>query len=424
MPALRQTLAIWWRRTALLRLAPIAVSYAGALCALYLIKTDGNAGFQDATSSHLPLINWFIEHGYTLSYPALSTTAPGFHWLVAFFARAFGIASLELGHPILVLMPALLSLAFLLLAFLLLQASGSTRARAYLLLVPVASSQYFWWGSLYPVTESLALIGYSLMALAAARPVLDASVFAFGGAIATFARQIFWPVSTASVLCLGAAAWWRKLPWPRAILGAAVGLAPATLILALLVLSWGGLIPAGWDHHKGRQLINTSAIAHGVMLVGLLGLPFVRLDDVRQRAWLRDFCLSLALAAVCWLAIPLGQDADAGRWGSVIWRIANASPAFGERPLLLAPLLTLGFQMLFIAWRRAQQAGITLAPELVIFAAYLLALGGQAYSWQRYFEVPSLLFLTCSLARARSTAGDMATLAAFLIYFVVSVQKL
>jgi hypothetical protein len=414
--------AIGRHKSTIIACSIIAAIYLVIFIVLDSIKTFNNAGWYDASHYHLRAINAFIILGFGTDFPFVTPISPGLYVLCAAIARALGETSVTLNSWSIRLVPAILVLASLQILFFAFRAMGASVWRAGVLLIPIAASKYLWLSALYPLTESLSFFGYAVAAYAATRPRLSSVGFGIGCAIATAARQIFLPVSLAGVLIAVQQTDDRKRPW-HLLVRAAIMVAPSALIVGMLFLIWGGLIPPGFKEHKAW--FNPAAILHGVMLVGLFGVLFLRPSDLVPLTRVRRdivYCAAFALAA--WLAFDLTPNETEGRWASVVWTIAEYSPHLLHRPIALLPLIGLGAFTLVVTWRRGMRDIGRAPPELIMFACYLLAQAGQAYSWQRYIECIALTFLSLSQARVREAdmRFDAPMIAIFIAYLAISAR--
>lgn len=402
--------------------AALLAVYAALVAAMSPRLDPTQWGALDAELFHLPQVNWFIEWGLHWDYPAWSATGPGLHWLLAGMARLTGTEALDQQSWQTILLPALLGAVALLFLHATLRSIGATPLRALVAGVPLVSSSYFWTPALHPVSESLSMVGFFAMAWAlSARPQRPLA-FGLAAAAATVARQNFLSCAGAYGLMALVQRWPRIWSWR--LVGLAVPtLGPALVVLAALVVHWGGLTPPEWrEMHTGFSL---GPVLHGLMLLGLFGWLFLRREDLAgdRRALIRGLAVSVAVALVLWILVP--EDGGA-RPNSVVWKAAAFLPAFGGRPVLTLPLLAAGLVVAGCYWRRGRRDGFRLSPELSLFACYFVSQAAQTFSWQRYAEIPVLLFLCMGMARQRerSPVHDALTLTAFAVYFLLTVWRM
>jgi hypothetical protein len=398
----------------------LLAAYAAAVALMSLKLDPTQWGALDAEVFHLPQINWFIEWGIQWDYPAWSASGPGFHWAMAALARATGAEALDQASWQSTLGPAVLTGMALLFFYAALRTSGASPLRALVIGFPLISSSYFWTPALHPVSECLSTAGFFAMAwaLAARRPL----GFGLAAAAATIARQNFLSAAGAFGLMAVVEQWPRIFTW-RMVGLAALTIAPSVLLLAGLVVQWGGLTPPEWQEmHVG---LSVAPVLHGLMLLGVFGWLFLRLEDVAgdPRARARELAVIVAVALVLWLLFP----EDGGeRPYSVVWKAAAFLPSLHGRPLLTLPLLALGMAVAFAYWRRGMRDGFRLSPELALFACYFAGQAAQPFGWQRYAEIPVLLLLCLGMARLRQKAAleDAVMLAAFAGYFALTVWRM
>lgn len=380
----------------------------------------------DAIAFHLQQIQWFREHGITLTYEATSATTPGFHWLVAVLADAVHVGRpLSIDDWLVRVVPLCLTAGALVLIYLAIRNVGADDTRAAVLLFPIMSSSYVLAGAVYPVTESLALLGYASMAYALAGPARGTVPFVVGSVIAVSARQTFWPATLAWPAASVVKAWIGEGRW-TGVLPAALATLPATAVLITFVSVWGGLTPPEFAGHRAEGLVNVTPIVHALALIGLFSIPYYRPSDFENiRHVLVDGALSGLLAAVLWYGVRLTPSHDEGRFSSVVWTISGYSPLVFERPVLVLALLFLGLFMMAVALRRAQTSR-SVTGELLLLGAVIVSQGGQALSWQRYVEPQILIFLSVNLARskARSWIFDGVLVVFFSVWLLLSVMRI
>jgi hypothetical protein len=133
-------------------------------------------------------------------------------------------------------------------------------------------------------------------------------------------------------------------------------------------------------------------------------LPFWKSSEGRW--WL---ACSVAAALVLWTISPSNYQADAGRWGSVVWTLAAHTPLIGSRsPLLLAVAVLGAVFAAFLAWRGRRLERFP--TELAAMALYIAGLALTSAAYQRYLEPVALLCLGLFFARTAADAGRAARL--------------
>ena len=415
-------------RADLLCLGALLLAYVAILMVLSANLVWPYWAQNDADQYHLPQVQWFREHGLTFDYASSTATTPAFHWLMASLADATGAPQpLARADLLARIVPGVLTAVTLGVLYAAMRSLGASAGRSALLIAPFFSSSYVWAAAAYPVTEGLAQIGYAAMALAMARPAPSAAAFGFGALVATATRQLFWPAAAAYPLMLLLQAG-RDVFRPANLVRIALACGPATLILAVFVAIWGGLSPPEFSHHRAEQTINIGAAVHGVMILGVFGLVFLRLEDFADRRRVAiEIAVCVVLAGLIWLSLPLASSPQeaGGRVYSVVWVLSDHSPMLLDRPVSSLGLVFGGLFMMAVAWRRARKAG-EIPGELLLYGCYALAQAGQFLSLQRYVEPAALLFLAMSLARLRRPApvGDALLALAFAGWFAVSMGRL
>ncbi|TNM63598.1 hypothetical protein [Aliirhizobium smilacinae] len=396
--------------------------YSAVVALMSLDLNPRQWGVLDAELYHLPQINWFMEWGIQLNYPAWSATGPGFHWLMAAFAQLTGAEALDRSSWQCLYGPAFLTATALLFFYAALRSSGASPLRTLAFGFPLISSTYFWTPALYPVTECLSMLGLFAMAYALAASPRQPLTFGIAAAASTIARQSFLSTAGAFALMTVSEQWPRIFTW-RVVGPAILTLGPSLVVATALILQWGGLTPPEWkEMHAG---FSPGPVLHGLALLGIFGWLFLRredfADDVSTLA--RNIAVIVAFSLALWFALP--EDGGT-RPHSVVWKVAASLPAFYGRPLLTLPLLTMGVIIVFAYWRRGWRDGYRLSPELSLFACYFAAQAAQKFSFQRYAEIPVLLLLCLGMARLKNKhpRHDAFMIMAFAGYFALTIWRM
>ena len=361
-----------------------------------LAGLDAGSEAFDARTYHLPVIRVFAE-----TWPLVdlrdyqSATTPGYHWLLAAFARATdGDARL------LRLAGSLFTLGLLLAAW------RVTRRRAtplvsLALMLPVLASSYTLGSAWFNTTDNAGLL-FVVLALGGvlATPVtpVRAGLAATG---AVLVRQIhLWliaPIGLAVLLD------WRD-DQGRAVPRLIAHLAPLLLPIAAVggfVWLWGGLTPPSFaDQHGGG--FNFAPIAVALALYGAYGLI---LNAAVRGPWCtRATVFSAVGAGVLATLMPTSFDKDAGRWGGAIWEVVRHTPDIADRSVILVLGAAVGGLMLARLLAAARAAGHA-RPALLLLAAnaaWIIAQCANTQAWQRYTEP----FVLISLAWWMSMSGS------------------
>jgi|GEM_PF-2647850 len=380
------------------RRLPLAALLA-FVCALVVPAVLGGADatqqHRDMVRFHLPRINELLQDPSSWAAPsAVAATAPGHHAVLAAAAWLRGRSAVAPDDlPVRLLNAAAAPALALALWWLLGRWTGRTW-RTALLAATVAGSHYVVTSSIWINTDAAALLLY---------------VVALSCAVASPRR----PVSTG--LALGGLVLWRQMYAPAALAAswlaarrgsphahraaAATGL-PAAILLGLLAWTWGGATPPTGQATNTLGLYPIGLL-HGFALLGLLTVPFAgfaRGGPLPPRAVL---AWSALLALGLWLAVPSVPDPAAGRWASLVWTLAEASPGAGSRTLSTLLLAWLGLVAFWVVGRAGPDQ--ELAPEALLLLGCLAGASLQPFAWQRYAE-PAIL-VTLAVASARRAEG-------------------
>lgn len=383
-----------------LLLALLFVAMVAPIIAVH--QTYGPAGADDEAHFHLPTI---LALAAGLPSPDLvhlhTATTPGFHLVLAVFARLVtgDARALEAAG-------AVFSLAMVLVAYRLL-ARFLDRALALLATLPLLLSHYVLQSAGWLNTDNAAALFVVLAVGTALRVAHGEQHFARGGAyvfLATWVRQpAIW---TAGPFVAAAALAGRLVPrvsapGPRTLrplAKAALALVPAVAALVVFAAIWGQLTPPAFASQSGTS---PAALPFTLALAGAFGCFFavwsVRREDlVVGRAPLVAAAGGLALA----LAAPTSETSHLqARTGGGLWKIVKHTPVVADRSVVIAVLAPLGAVLLVALWRAAARAGGApqAAVPLVAIASLAVAQAGTVRTYQRYFE-PILLVLLALLA--------------------------
>lgn len=351
----------------------------------FLLQADPPHDDEDHKSWHVPTIRAIAAHFPVLDLASdpKSAVAPGYHYLLAGLWRAGADEGLLRG------IHAAVSLALPLL----LAAWAGRRLRpweAMLALAPLVLSPYVLKAAAWIVTDNPALLGMAAVMVRALDPRADRGRVAVlaGLLAATVAvrQSYFWLAAPAALSV------WCARPGLQGAVRAALAVVPAALVLVVLVMAWGGLVPPAW---RGiNQDPSASPVLHAAALAAcILGLPAV--------AMVREFRVSLRIPAVAGCAglilvllFPTFPSMEEGRWGGVLWRMAEHVPAPGGRSLVLVFLAPAGAAA--IAWWGCVlrlHAGVAGWMWLAGLGVWMLSLFPNPQAFQRYAEPPLWIFL-------------------------------
>jgi hypothetical protein len=361
----------------------------------------------DSLDFHIPQINQFIKAPFDLlSFTAFAPTFPGYHVAMAWLARLFGIPEVNDNVALMRFINAaftLLAVAYALPLAMRTRYSDPRTSRRLLdalaVMLPFCLSWYIALTATYYGTEGLAhlcLVGvlWALVGMHPRRNLLAATLAAL-----IFVRHIFAPILPIALLAhLGKSRPVRGILNDYHLKFAAIALLPAVAIIAIYVWQWGGLVPPGRLAEMNRSGLSPHSWLHALAFLGLTTFLFLPLEirgsrDVVSGILPKILAGVLLLGALAlWLAAPSDLDVAAGRWGSVIWSVAQRTPlVFGKSPaVLLLALIGAAFLAYVIVrgWR-----GERMAAEIVVLVLYLVGVGLTQAAHQRYVEPVTLLCL-------------------------------
>ena len=351
----------------------------------------------DMTKFHLPQVNQHMKAPLSwFDYDATSATTPGHHFFLAYSALLFGYDQVDEDTLLVRFANAGVGLAFVLLAFFVLARLGGGAGLAAGLVAPILGSNYVLSSSIWVMTDNGANLWFTACLwtlLFRPSSALRAGVF---GAAMVLWRQIYLPVAGAFAL----SALWARFERGRLVAGM-MGLAVPTLVVGAYAVHWGGLTP-GTTQLYNEATLNLSVPLHALALTGLFACayavllwPMARALDRRQLGMV-GACAAAGL--VVWLLAPSTFDADAGRWGSMVWLFAKKSPAVMDRSLALLPMAVLGAAVLGTMFATSVKDRVFPA-ELVVLLLYFVGYSAQVFAWQRYIESPIVLALGVFVAR-------------------------
>lgn len=357
------------------------------------------AGSRDQRGSHLPTI---IALARALPHVDVASidvaTGPLFHVLVAVPVRLLGLSAVgaQVAGSALAACCAVLVLTSSRTV-----ASPATRA---LLAAPLMLSAYFWQSALWLNTDDTALLfGLTSLLLALRdRRLLTCTLVGLLLACAVATRQSWvWllPPTTVAVL----------LPWaPRrsTSLRLVAVCAPPTVVLAFLLVSWGGLTPPAF---QGGNATPPSAISvsYTAALSASFLLPLALSATSSGRPWLGRAGIAAGLVAALPAALSpseatITSNARAGGW---LWEVVRLAPGLGGRSPLLIALAFLGGVTLVQVTHQVDRRVRWVVVVGVLSLALTLTPGVNLY--QRYTEVPLLLLalvLSREVCRRRALA--------------------
>ena len=412
----------------------------GALALVYLIITLPILLFgvsetiytHDQDNYYFPAVRAIHEKWPALDVRAdsLSATAPGYQYLLA-------TMSLFTGESATALRLLNLCVGFLALAFFLVSIRIYIRASLALLLVlPLATSNFFIKSACWVVTDNAALGLVILTLVLALRPPAHSfrgALAGVAGALATFVRQLnLWLVAPLFVSALYdllpvSKTGDRAAPEQSIISRASSGFA-CVLPLGIVVwlyYAWGGLVPSQW--REASTAFSFCPIAYLLAVFAMLGSFYATgLDLSRWRAHIASpLVLAAAVAGLgSALASPTSYDYEAGRWGGYFWGLVCLLPAIGDRSIFFIVLAPLGAALLAIFYLEiGRSAGskfaLIWATAVVAWASTFLV---NRQVFHRYFEPMSLVLLIIGVALARKGRGAPPRLLKFALILLTLLQ--
>ncbi|EKD55093.1 MAG: hypothetical protein ACD_60C00027G0019 [uncultured bacterium] len=202
-------------------------------------------------------------------------------------------------------------------------------------------------------------------------------------------RQIYFPVIAAFWLA-GVVADEKK----QALKFAACVTLVSTITMALFVWQWHGLTP-GYSQDINKFVgISLSGILHEFSMLGVLAIAYLPIFCADRRYYKNYFLLLWALAAlfsfILWASTFSTPDFDAGRGGSVIWRIAGITPSYHQHSWIILFLSFLGmFSLLNMIFHAIFLRYYPI--ETIMLLCYFLSCASQIFAFQRYVEIPILI---------------------------------
>ena len=375
--------------------------------ALPLILLDYNAGraYSDQYFGHLPTIMAFADHIDFSNYE--SATTPGYHLLIALFARYISpnIIFLKLISS---LITALFTAVF---AGLLYPKAG--RTKTVILLLPMIFSLYFLPDGVWLVPDNLAWLTV-------------ATIFILSATCPPGARYFIW---TAIVLLFAVTIrqsnlWLAAVPWAVgitpllfhtdrqqnkiAIAGVSLLITlPAFLVLFYFYHTWGALVPPAVQVRHGRGMsFSVPAFFLSVFFIYTVFYMPVVLQAFKKtitRSALPFIGAGFVIGFLAAVIPATDFNYDAGRF-SGFWNFVRLAPNIGHTSVLLTITSTLGGAMLS-CWLLLVDRKFRFVL-LVACLAFVLALIPNTLVLERYFAVFVFILLFMILYRTDKVAWD------------------
>lgn len=336
-------------------------------------------------------------------YP--SATSPGYHLLLGW------LSSVGLGDiTLLRLLSSLFGLGLALCLWRVL-CRFIDQWTAVAMALPLMCSPYFLSGSMWLTTDVAAMfmVTLAMSGVLVSRPSslgnVRSGVFA---ALAVFVRQ---PTAWLIAVLFAASFPWLPDRWRgrRGESGFAAGdwvgwivaVVLPVLMLVWLVRMWGGLMPPAYQslHNAGA---NPATPAVALSLLGAWGFLWTiglgkRSSSFGIDRWMWIAC---AVGILCAVIPETSFDRPQGRWGGPIWSLVSAAPTLANRSVVLLILAPMGAMTLLLLLRRAASRGQHHATLVMAVAAcaFLAATSANTQCWERYLDIPLLLYLPVLVA--------------------------
>jgi len=386
----------------LLLLLPSLVLLGIALPVVFLNIQTGVSLAADAIDFHIPQINQFLRAPLDLiSYPALVPMIPGYHVMMAWLAGFLGMSFVGNEDIALRLINTAISLCAVVLAVnVFLRVQAENVAEIAILALPFATSFALVQSAIYFNTDGASYLFLISALWFAESPSQRRVALGLGLSLAAMVlmRHLLTPViALPALLNHRLSAPLRSLLTTRNMTFALIAIAPAATVIAIYVVNWGGLTPSAFKGLNPSGVFPHSWL-HALAFLGILAIFFAPLEysDLLKRRIDRRLVGLLAFSFFCalalWVIAPSSFDSDKGRWGSIVWMVAERTPSLVDRsPAVLAMAVVGGFFAAYL-FRRAQERD-NLPPELITALLYYFGLGLTQPAYQRYVEPLSLLCL-------------------------------
>jgi hypothetical protein len=362
----------------------------------------GGAGsreyYSDEKEWHLPAVRQIAAKwpALDMQIDCFSASPPGYHWMLA------GLSSVSGGAlPVIRLWNACFGFGVLILLYAWISAR-SEPARAFVLLAPLALSNFIIKSAAWVVTDNAGLLFAVAALLAALTTPPQTGRSSVWAALTVFTRHIqAWVLAplALSVLLNGPPRRLTRLFWLVLPLG----------VLGLLVTAWGGLVPPQWKAANVGMSTCPQAYLLSLsvgFLILLLPVRYMGAEHVQaEKNWL--------LAAACGgllvsLLTVTAYDPSAGRWGGYLWSVASKFPNLAERSAFFLLAAPVGAVLWMLLWRGMMREGAGKAGWLWAAAliAWMVSLVVCRQVFQRYFEPLILIFIALAAVLPMTRVPD------------------
>jgi hypothetical protein len=360
---------------------------------LCISNYDHGRAFSDQMTYHYPAILHFVNGGSVTDYP--SATTPGFHLLLAAFARWVSDTELALKLANFTLTATLLALVARDLSRQL-----NSVALTVMMLLPMMFSIYILPSGVWLLPDNLAWLSVFCLLFLAAR--FSDEWRWYGLTSLTLVAAVLVRQSNLWLCVVVFAVAWlvesreggNSLPRRLIRLGtAALATLPSIAVLGYFFNIWHGMTPPAFaEKHTG---FNLAAVAfflcllafYSVFYLPLIVRPVHRLLS-ESRSARYHLCLGAAVGLLAALITPTDWDPPNGRV-SGLWNLARMLPDIQHRSVAIAMLAILG-GMLAAVWLRLVEP----RTRVIVGAATLGFIASQSVShfvYERYYA--GLVFL-------------------------------
>jgi hypothetical protein len=360
----------------------------------FLLQADPRNDADDHRRWHMPTVESIAVRfpGMDLHKDPKSATAPGYHYLLAGLMKA--------GARETVLRGVHAGICLMVILFL-----GAWAARVLpwkdvlVLLSPLAWSPYFLKASAWIVTDNVALLGMTAALILMVSPAGRVRCGWLGLMVTAtvWVRQnTLWLVFPGAVALgreWGKTGVWR---WMGKFLLLTLG---PLLSVGWMAWEWGGLVPPVW--REANQGLSPVSLVHALALAAcilgpgalfLIASGLLRMEN--KKIWVITGLLGLAWASTFTSTPDMGE----GRWGGVLWKVAERVPDTAGRSWVFLLLTPCGV-MAMVVWAEAliRHTGALGGVWVSAIGVWMLAMGTNPQAFHRYVEPPLWIFMIFGL---------------------------
>jgi hypothetical protein len=382
-----------------LPIALLLLLFAALVVPPILLGLHGTQQGLDQRDFHLPQVNAFVSQPFEFThYHATAAQTPGHHILLAWIARSLGYRAVEADNLPIRFANAAFGFLVVLVTWYLYKSRAGNGWRAAVLALPLICSSYILFAAIWIETDDAALLFYELtvaLASAVSSPLLPSIAVA---CMLVMWRQIYLPVTG-----LFGIAWLIRGPRLRSLPLPLLAVLLPCVLMGIYFIAWKGATPPVFQGVNGVGLhVATPLAALGltaILLPFYLGYQYPSLLRLLRTRRIVAALLAIAVTAL-WLLGPSTYDREHGRWGGVVWILAQHTPSVGARSPLILCLAILGALVLCSFVTDAIERHET-PYETLALLLYLLGYSLQIEAFQRYVESP--LLFTYGYVACRAT---------------------